>query len=147
MQCTPDLSELSCSNCLEGATNEIPTCDSRKGGRVVKPSCNLRYEIYRFYDFTAANAPQQAPATPRPSPSSPSADLTPLPSVNTTLSQGGCLWTHVFHHVRSHSRDETRFLCVIVGKPFNKTVWSRHLFLFYFEGKNKIRKKNPKCDS
>ena len=28
---------------------------------------------------------------------------------------------------------ETRFL-VVVGKPFKKTVWSRHLFLFYFKG-------------
>ncbi|KAL6333586.1 hypothetical protein AAG906_028771 [Vitis piasezkii] len=28
MQCTPDLSELSCSNCLEGAINEIPTCSA-----------------------------------------------------------------------------------------------------------------------
>ncbi|KAJ9690111.1 hypothetical protein PVL29_012654 [Vitis rotundifolia] len=85
MQCTPDLSELSCSNCLEGATNEIPTCcDSRKGGRVVKPSCNLRYETYRFYDFTAANAPPP-PATPPPSP--PSADFAPPPLANTTSTQ------------------------------------------------------------
>ena len=28
-----------------------------------------------------------------------------------------------------------------------KTVWSRHLFLFYFKRENKIRKKNLKCDS
>ena len=26
-------------------------------------------------------------------------------------------------------------------------TWSRHLFLFYFQRVNKIRKKNPKCDS
>ena len=28
-----------------------------------------------------------------------------------------------------------------------KMTWSRHLFLFYFKRVNKIRKKNPKCDS
>ena len=87
MQCTPDLSELSCSNCLEGATNEIPTCcDSRKGGRVVKPSCNLRYETYRFYDFTAANAPPPSP---------PSADLSPTPLANTTSTQGTYVSLHI----------------------------------------------------
>ena len=26
-------------------------------------------------------------------------------------------------------------------------TWSRYLFLFYFQKVNKIRKKNPKCDS
>ena len=30
---------------------------------------------------------------------------------------------------------------------FLKTVWSRHLFLFYFKRKNKIRKKNSKYGS
>ena len=29
---------------------------------------------------------------------------------------------------------------------FLKTVWSRHLFLFYFKRENKIRKKNSKYD-
>lgn len=83
MQCTPDLSQLSCSNCLEGATNEIPTCcDGKKGGRVVKPSCNLRYETYRFYGYTAANAPP-------PAKSPTSAALAP-PSGNTTSTQGRC---------------------------------------------------------
>eukprot|EP00261_Vitis_vinifera_P017123 XP_010646639.1 PREDICTED: putative receptor-like protein kinase At4g00960 isoform X1 [Vitis vinifera] len=86
MQCTPDLSEASCRDCLEGATNEIPNCcDSKKGGRVIKPSCNLRFETYRFYEFTAANAPPPA-ATPPPSP--PSADLAPPPLANTTSTQG-----------------------------------------------------------
>ncbi|RVW86338.1 Cysteine-rich receptor-like protein kinase 26 [Vitis vinifera] len=58
MQCTPDLSELSCSNCLEGAINEIPTC--------------------------SANAP---PPTATPQPSPPSADLSPQPLANTTSTQ------------------------------------------------------------
>ena len=44
-------------------------------------------------------------------------------------------------------KGETRFFFFVIGKPFKKTVWSRHLFLFYFKGENKIRNKNPKCDS
>ena len=93
MQCTPDLSELSCSNCLEGAINEIPTCcNRRKAGRVVKPSCNLRYGTYRFYYFTAANAP---PPTATPQPSPPSADLSPQPLANTTSTQGTYVSLHI----------------------------------------------------
>ena len=36
------------------------------------------------------------------------------------------------------------FLCVCVGKPFlKKTVWSRHLFLFYFKGEKQNKKEKP----
>ena len=51
-----------------------------------------------------------------------------------------------FHHASPLDGRDSLF-CVFVGKPFKKTVWSRHLFLFYFKGENKIRKKNPICDS
>jgi hypothetical protein len=38
-------------HCLEDAIVEIPKCCNNKlGGRVVKPSCNIRYESYLFYD-------------------------------------------------------------------------------------------------
>ena len=47
-----------------------------------------------------------------------------------------------FFHVRPHSMGETRFFCV-VGKPFKKTVWSRHLFLFYFKGEKQNKKEKP----
>ncbi|KAL6333266.1 hypothetical protein AAG906_028449 [Vitis piasezkii] len=86
VQCTPDLSKLSYSNCIEGAVwaiNGIPgCCDRKQGGRVVTPSCNIRFELYRFYDFTAANAPPPSPATPPPSP--PTNVSTPPPPSNTT---------------------------------------------------------------
>ncbi|PRQ28556.1 putative Gnk2-like domain, protein kinase [Rosa chinensis] len=40
VQCTPDLSQLECNDCLDGALVDIPTCcDGRKGGRVIRPSC------------------------------------------------------------------------------------------------------------
>ena len=42
-----------------------------------------------------------------------------------------------FFDARPHWIGETRFL-MFVGKPFKKTVWSHHLFLFYFKrGKTK----------
>ncbi|KAJ1424101.1 Serine-threonine/tyrosine-protein kinase, catalytic domain [Sesbania bispinosa] len=53
VQCTPDLSELDLNACLIGAILEIPQCcDSKKGGRILRPSCNFRYETYPFYDST-----------------------------------------------------------------------------------------------
>lgn len=64
VQCTPDLSELQCSDCLDRAIGEIPNCCSGKiGGRVLKPSCNFRFETERFYDPTA-NSPPPSPAPP-----------------------------------------------------------------------------------
>ncbi|KAK1280226.1 Cysteine-rich repeat secretory protein 38 [Acorus gramineus] len=50
VQCTRDLSRDMCADCLRYAIGEIPTCCAGKiGGRVVGASCNIRYEVYRFY--------------------------------------------------------------------------------------------------
>lgn len=50
-QCTPDLSVLDCSRCLEIAVAGLPSCcDGKKGGRVIFPSCYVRYELYIFYN-------------------------------------------------------------------------------------------------
>ncbi|XP_028777912.1 cysteine-rich repeat secretory protein 38 [Neltuma alba] len=66
-QCTPDLSSKDCNICLNGAISEIPKCcDGMKGGRVVRPSCNIRYETYSFFD-PAASQPFTSPPLP-PSP-------------------------------------------------------------------------------
>ncbi|CAK9169904.1 unnamed protein product [Ilex paraguariensis] len=60
-QCTPDLSDIQCYDCLDGAAKAIPyCCNGRQGGRVLRPSCNLRFETERFYNET--------PATPQPPP-------------------------------------------------------------------------------
>jgi len=62
VQCTPDLSELDCNNCLLGAFQDIPNCCNGKvGGRVIEPSCNIRFEINQFYDSTAAPSPVSPP--------------------------------------------------------------------------------------
>ncbi|EXC20508.1 Cysteine-rich receptor-like protein kinase 26 [Morus notabilis] len=57
VQCTPDLSQKECNDCLQDSSLKIPECcDGKNGGRILKPSCNLRYESSRFYD---SNGPQQ----------------------------------------------------------------------------------------
>jgi hypothetical protein len=86
MQCTPDLSELDCSNCLDGAMGNIPQCcDGKQGGRVIGPSCSLRFEVDLFYDPSADNA-----STPSPSPSPPLAPSLSPPLTNTSAAKGTC---------------------------------------------------------
>ncbi|XP_058077485.1 cysteine-rich receptor-like protein kinase 10 [Magnolia sinica] len=51
VQCTNDLSRRDCYVCLQGAISHIrECCDGKQGGRVLGPSCNLRFEMYKFYD-------------------------------------------------------------------------------------------------
>lgn len=51
VQCTPDLSQKECSDCLQDSSLKIPDCCyGKNGARILKPSCNLRYESGPFYD-------------------------------------------------------------------------------------------------
>nr|POE83642.1 cysteine-rich receptor-like protein kinase 29 [Quercus suber] len=81
VQCTPDLSDQDCSDCLAGAMGDIPNCcDGKQGGRVIRPSCNLRFEVALFYDPTADNASSPSlspPPPPVPSVSPPASNNTP----------------------------------------------------------------------
>ncbi|CAL5209769.1 unnamed protein product [Lathyrus oleraceus] len=61
-QCTDDLSPLDCSSCLSVAIGALPQCcNGKQGGRVLFPSCNIRYELYPFYEN---NTPSSPPSTP-----------------------------------------------------------------------------------
>jgi hypothetical protein len=64
VQCTPDLSETDCNSCLVKSLQQIPSCCKNKiGGRVVRPSCNMRFETsFLFYE------PRASPPPPPPSP-------------------------------------------------------------------------------
>ncbi|KAF3967214.1 hypothetical protein CMV_008768 [Castanea mollissima] len=85
VQCTPDLSVQDCSDCLAGAMGEIPNCcDGKQGGRVIKPSCNFRFEVSLFYDPTADNT--SSPSLSPPPPSGPS--VSPPASNNTPAAKG-----------------------------------------------------------
>ncbi|XVE87862.1 hypothetical protein DITRI_Ditri19aG0022400 [Diplodiscus trichospermus] len=53
VQCTPDLSQRDCTTCLERCVQRIPSCCAgRRGGRVFTTSCNLQFEMERFYNET-----------------------------------------------------------------------------------------------
>ncbi|KAF7137814.1 hypothetical protein RHSIM_Rhsim07G0197600 [Rhododendron simsii] len=71
MQCTPDLSQIDCNNCLLGATEQIsknPRLRGKRGGRYLTPSCSLRYQTYQFFTEIPADAPPppDAPADAPP---------------------------------------------------------------------------------
>lgn len=58
VQCTPDLSQLQCNNCLNAAIEVLPESDDlKKGGRVVGPNCELWYDNYMFYNSIASPPP------------------------------------------------------------------------------------------
>ncbi|CAA2958350.1 cysteine-rich receptor kinase 10 isoform X1 [Olea europaea subsp. europaea] len=69
-QCTPDLSSGQCNACLQDCISNFPTCcDLNQGARVNFASCNIRYEMYHFYNSTLAPALAPSPAPPnRPPP-------------------------------------------------------------------------------
>lgn len=67
-QCTQDLSVGSCNECLQAAVGDLPgCCNGKQGGRVVFPSCNVRYELYQFYSVVAP-PPSTALLPSNPSP-------------------------------------------------------------------------------
>ncbi|CAK7350927.1 unnamed protein product [Dovyalis caffra] len=80
VQCTPDLSEEQCDDCLAGAIREIAACCGgqivgKQGARITTPSCNIRYEVYRFFGVTPSipqgptlPSPQAQPVAPPPPP-------------------------------------------------------------------------------
>ncbi|KAB2637532.1 cysteine-rich receptor-like protein kinase 25 [Pyrus ussuriensis x Pyrus communis] len=69
-QCTWDLSTVDCNRCLKLAVALLPSCcEGSVGGRVLMPSCNIRFEIYPFYLQNATSARATAPkALPPPAP-------------------------------------------------------------------------------
>ena len=81
VQCTPDLSTQGCRSCLSDAIGLLPwCCEGKQGGRILNPSCNVRYELYLFFRTnTTASSPTLMPTPlvfvpPTPTTSSNSGD-------------------------------------------------------------------------
>ncbi|KAK4858600.1 hypothetical protein QYF36_019089 [Acer negundo] len=80
VQCTPDLSELNCTNCLGMIIGRIQyCCNDKEGTRIYAPSCKLRFESNSFFDPTVVQE-----ITVLPPPVSPP----PVPSKNSTTLEG-----------------------------------------------------------
>ncbi|CAB4319786.1 unnamed protein product [Prunus armeniaca] len=78
-QCTQDLSAADCNACLQkGATRLVP---SMQGGGVLYPSCNVRFEMYSFYQEVKNSTKGSLPSGPSlPPPPALPATLPPPPS-------------------------------------------------------------------
>ncbi|KAK7280208.1 hypothetical protein RJT34_25270 [Clitoria ternatea] len=58
LQCTPELSLFDCNMCFRSAIAYVPNCcDGKQGARVLLPGCNIRYEVYPFYNSTKTLTP------------------------------------------------------------------------------------------
>ncbi|XP_024005108.1 cysteine-rich receptor-like protein kinase 29 isoform X2 [Eutrema salsugineum] len=68
-QCTPDLSEKDCNDCLVFGFESISSCcDAEIGLRWFCPSCSFRFETWRFYEFDADLEPDPPAIQPADSP-------------------------------------------------------------------------------
>ncbi|XP_054776911.1 cysteine-rich receptor-like protein kinase 44 [Prosopis cineraria] len=55
-QCTDDLSSDQCDTCLQKAIGILGNCcEGKLGASVLLASCNIRYELYPFYNVTAVS--------------------------------------------------------------------------------------------
>uniref|UniRef100_A0A7N0VH96 Uncharacterized protein n=1 Tax=Kalanchoe fedtschenkoi TaxID=63787 RepID=A0A7N0VH96_KALFE len=69
VQCTPDLTEVQCHDCLNVTFTAITgQLFGRPRGRVLGPSCNFRYAMNQFYEIPppASPPPATAPSPPTP---------------------------------------------------------------------------------
>ncbi|CAL9121256.1 unnamed protein product [Musa textilis] len=86
VQCTPDLSGTDCGTCLRNLYNPLPTIMvGKEGGRVIGVRCNMRFEVYSFYQgkpTLALPAPAETASAPTPPPASP-------PLATPAVPQGG----------------------------------------------------------
>ncbi|KAG6394046.1 hypothetical protein SASPL_144623 [Salvia splendens] len=65
VQCTPDLTSEECTSCLIRIISDVPQCCAGKvGGRVYRPSCNLRFELYKFFNETKLQEVEFVPSPP-----------------------------------------------------------------------------------
>ncbi|GLT99209.1 hypothetical protein SLE2022_166620 [Rubroshorea leprosula] len=86
VQCTPDLSQQSCSACLEKAMGDERMrryCYGITGCRILQPSCNLRYEIDPFVD--PVDVTVDVTVEPSPPPPSPGAAVPSKGKANSTI--------------------------------------------------------------
>ncbi|TXG64918.1 hypothetical protein EZV62_011912 [Acer yangbiense] len=81
--CSPDITHSDCRICLSRRVSQIPDCcNGKTGGRVYRPSCNIRFETYPFY--TLASPPPTSPSPPENATPPP-----PPPASSTNSSENG----------------------------------------------------------
>ncbi|RHN53263.1 putative protein kinase RLK-Pelle-DLSV family [Medicago truncatula] len=55
VECTKDVSETDCGSCLSSAVTELNACCSyREGGIIVSRNCNVRFDLFQFFNASSA---------------------------------------------------------------------------------------------
>ncbi|XP_028767792.1 cysteine-rich receptor-like protein kinase 25 [Neltuma alba] len=106
VQCTPDLSPQGCRTCLRDAIGDLFNCSDRKiGGRVLYPSCNVRYELFIFYNSSGKPAP---PPLPAPFPATHIGKTRTIVIAVASVACAGLLFCLVYYFLRSLIRKRRR---------------------------------------
>ncbi|PON45600.1 Cysteine rich receptor like kinase [Trema orientale] len=126
VQCTPDLTETQCSGCLQDSVSKIPDCCAgRDGGRVLKPSCSIRYESGSpFFN--------SSPVSVSPKPSEPEKKTT-LPIVAVVVPSVAVVILIISLYIFLKLRRKTKagYIKGTVGK-FPEEKYGSELQIFYF---------------
>ncbi|KAF7138809.1 hypothetical protein RHSIM_Rhsim07G0196200 [Rhododendron simsii] len=113
MQCTPDLTQRDCNNCLGWATGQIPQHFGGKiGGRFLTPTCALRYESYHFFTDIRADAPPDAPAEAPPTTSGDAPPDAPAEAPPTTSAYAMCFYNTEFLGFAGKKDNTTRTIII-----------------------------------
>ena len=89
VQCTPDLSQTDCSDCLLSAFGQIPfCCDGKIGAIIFTPSCNFRYVEYTFFGPVTDIAPLSTNTSVADIPFPPSTIISLTPSTIISAAKG-----------------------------------------------------------
>lgn len=60
-ECEPTLTSTECEECLQNAISTLPSCcEGKQGARALLAWCNVRYELFQFYNTSATSAPSSA---------------------------------------------------------------------------------------
>ncbi|KAJ6292230.1 hypothetical protein OIU78_024408 [Salix suchowensis] len=94
MQCTPDVSQSNCGECLQQSVDDYKSCCySYQGGAVQKPNCFFRWDLYPYYNLfpqVTSPSPSPSPSPPPPPPASPSPPfiVSSPPPTSITITKG-----------------------------------------------------------
>ncbi|KAK6264899.1 hypothetical protein SCA6_020333 [Theobroma cacao] len=140
VQCTPDLSEQDCNDCLEAATEGIRSCCfGQMGCRILRPSCNLRFESAKFFDAAPAVPPPQSPQSKKGRQSTCFFNSgSGFPKKINKKNQSGFRlvrvyqrllgWLSFLHVVSSYGGGETFKRITKIVKKFNYLTWYKEVY-------------------
>ncbi|KAJ6728725.1 CYSTEINE-RICH REPEAT SECRETORY PROTEIN [Salix koriyanagi] len=94
MQCTPDVSQSNCGECLQQSVDYYKSCCyGQQGGAVQNPNCLFRWDLYPYYNLfpqvtSPSPPPPASPSPPPPASPSPPFIVTSPPPTSITITKG-----------------------------------------------------------